>query len=88
VGLVLEVWEWAFGSTQSPQEIVNFLVRGQTAVARLREYATTLDRRIFEQQQLVERLRTQVEACVNGVSVPVPAATQPIAPAVATPDAR
>jgi hypothetical protein len=72
VGLVLEAWEWAFGSSQSPQEIVNFLVRGQATIARLREYATTLERRILEQEQLVERLRTQVEACVNGVSVPVP----------------
>lgn len=91
IGLVVDAWEWAFGSAQSPQEIVNFLVRGQAVVVKLREYATTLGKRIFEQQQLVERLRTQVQACVSGVTVPAPTgstATQPAAPAVATPDAR
>jgi hypothetical protein len=91
IGLVVDAWEWAFGSAQSPQEIVNFLVRGQAVVVKLREYATTLARRIFEQEQLVERLRTQVQACVDGVTVPASTgstATQPVAPAVTTPGAR
>jgi hypothetical protein len=90
VGVALEVWEWAFGASQSPQEIVNFLVRGQAVVVKLREYSTTLDKRTFEQEQLVERLRTQVQACVDGVTVPgIPAPTAaPVGSAVATPGPR
>ena len=87
VGLLVEGWEWAFGRSQTPQEIVDILVRGQTNIRILRSYLNELDTKLFNQEQLVERLRTQVEACVNGVSVTDGSApaTPPAQPPVATP---
>jgi hypothetical protein len=89
VGLLMEAWQWGFGSSQSPQEIVNFLVRGETNIKILRSYLAALETRIFTQQHLVERLRTQVDACVKGVSVPaIPVGTRPPMPQLPTPPAQ
>ena len=78
VGLLVEGWEWAFGAGQSPQEIVDILARGQTNVRILRSYLAALDTRTFTQEQLVERLRTLVAACLQGVSVSAgPVSTKP-----------
>ena len=86
VGLLVKGWEWAFGSAQSPQEIVDILVRGQKNIRILRTYLKEIEDRTFTQEQLVERLRTEVDACVNGVTVPpLSKPAQPSAPAASTP---
>jgi hypothetical protein len=86
VGLLVQGWVWTFGSAQSPQEIVDFIVRGQTNIRILRTYLKQIEDRTFTQEQLVERLRTQVDACVKGVAVaPLSKPVRPSAPPASTP---